>query len=68
MDWAEEKYDVCLTIFSPLKILPCCSFSKVTVAGYYFFSCDAETPDCSNQNGAEGPLLIHPTANVLDPV
>lgn len=27
-----------------------------------------ETPHCSNQNGSEGPLFIHPTANVLDPV
>lgn len=27
-----------------------------------------ETPHRSNQNGAEGPLLIHPTPDVLDPV
>lgn len=27
-----------------------------------------ETPHRSNQNGAEGPLLIHPTSDVLDPV
>lgn len=28
--------------------------------------CAAETPYCSNQDGAEGPVFVHPTAHVLD--
>lgn len=30
--------------------------------------CVTETPHRSNQDGAEGPLLVHPTPDVLDPV
>lgn len=32
------------------------------------FVCTVETPHCSDKNGAEGPLIVHPTSNVLDPL
>lgn len=65
MDWAEEKYDVRFKLF--LKFLVRCMFS-VTRAVCVLSFCAVETPHCSNQNGAQGPILVHPTPNVLDPV
>lgn len=66
MDWAEEKYDVSFTLFNSLKFLTKLFCQWNNNSSYYV--CAVETPHCSNQNGAEGPLLIHPTPDVLDPV
>lgn len=63
MDWAEEKYDVSSHLFT-CERLQTCYF--VAVSNIFLFV--TETPHCSDQNGSESPLFIHPTSNVLDPV
>lgn len=67
MDWAEERYDVSFTLFKSLKFQKAVAVSGLT-AVHIMSVCAAETPHCSNQNGAEGPLFIHPTSDVLDPI
>lgn len=63
-----RKNTMYVSIYSVFwSVLTCCFFSKVMAVHILSF-CDVETPHCSNQNGAEGPLLVHPTANVLDTI
>lgn len=62
MDWAEEKYDVSFYFWG---VITSCLFSGPALV-HFLSLFAAETPHCSDKNGAEGPFLIHPPANVLD--
>lgn len=61
MDWAEERYEVIYSLMSLTK----CFFRGLTDP---LFVCPAETPHCSDKNGAEGSVFIHATPLVLDPL
>lgn len=62
MDWAEERYEVSLFFNVSDKVL-LQSSNRSSV-----FVCPAETPHCSDKNGAEGSVFVPATSCVLDPL
>lgn len=62
MDWAEERYEVILFSHVSYKLL-LLSNNRSMVSVF-----SAETPHCSDKNGAEGSVFIHSTSCVLDPL
>lgn len=63
MDWAEEKYDVSGVYICKYMQQ---SVQYSTVSDRNPFLCLApETPDCSGEDGGEGPVPLHASAHVL---